>query len=109
MCMLAAIGLWFRRPFAESLSHKLFVDPAFVEWAHCVFALFRSGPYQYVPGVWTRRVPMIPELAALWWNVRRIRLEENEHTTDVNNDWPPLTAGGCPTYWLVRDLTRHTQ
>ena len=82
MYMLAAIGLWFRRPFAEFLSYTLFFGPGFMEWTHYVFPLFRSEPYHYFPGMWTAWVPMVPGLAALWWNVRRIRQEETNGVTD---------------------------
>lgn len=74
--LLAAIGLWFRRPFAEFLSYTLFFGPGFMEWTHYVFPLYRSGPYGYFPGMWTAWVPMLPGLVALAWNVRRIRTAE---------------------------------
>ena len=76
--MLAAIGLWFRRPFAEFLSYTLFFGPGLMEWAHYVLPLFRPEPYHYFPGMWTAWVPMIPGLTGLWWNVRRIQREERE-------------------------------
>jgi hypothetical protein len=76
MYLLAAIGLWFRRPFAEFLSYTLFFGPGFMEWTHYVFPLFRAGPYHYFPGMWTAWVPMVPGLIALAWNIHRIRIEE---------------------------------
>lgn len=79
--LLAAIGLWFRRPFAEFLSYTLFFGPGFMEWTHYVFPLCRSGPYRYFPGMWTAWLPMIPGLAALAWNVRRIH--RAEHAEDL--------------------------
>jgi len=80
--LLAAIGLWFRRPFAEFLSYTLFFGPGFMEWTHYVFPFFRSGPYGYFPGMWTAWMPMIPGLIALAWNIKRIRGEEVKGAAD---------------------------
>jgi len=81
--VVAAIGLWFRRSFAEFLSYTLFFGPGFMEWTHYVFPLFRPEAYHYFPGMWTAWVPMVPGLTALWWNLRRIRQDEMK---EVAND-----------------------
>ncbi len=71
--ILTAIGLWYERPFAEFLSYTLFFGPGFMEWTHYVFPLFQGGPYHYFPGMWTAWIPMVPGIAALLWNFRRVR------------------------------------
>ena len=79
MYMLAAIGLWFRRPFAEFLTYTLFFGPGFMEWTHYLFPLLRPGAYSYFPGMHTAWVPMIPGLLAIGWNFRRLRRDRAQH------------------------------
>lgn len=75
MYILAAIGLWFQRPFAEFLTYTLFFGPGFMEWTHYVFPFFRPGSYSYFPGMHTAWVPIVPGLIAIGWNFRRLRRE----------------------------------
>jgi hypothetical protein len=79
---VAAIGLWFRRPFAEFLSYTLFFGPGFMEWTHYVFPFFRPEPYGYFPGMWTAWLPMVPGFIALAWNIKRIRSERTKGVAD---------------------------
>jgi hypothetical protein len=82
MYILAAIGLWFERPFAEFLAYTLFFGPGFMEWTHYVFPLFRPGAYHYFPGMYTAWVPMVPGLIAIGWNFRRLRQDRAQRFSD---------------------------